>query len=333
VFVKNSDTLYPIGVFGGQVVLIDNAKFSSPVSDFTHGDFSDFVGAAAHSAGTSEWTAIIWAVLWVIQAGFIVPVVIHADACVQFLCADGEQRWRSEPIKFLSRALVMTCRQKQQLAFRHVKSHQGEPFNELADHYAKFFSCGKLDNVSPPCSFPQVLLHNPHALHWLWLSFSQGLDRQAWPPTGDGKMIITTHPTTHQQPQIVPIRNADLWSCSNVSSMAINLRIATANVLTLQDPKKFRRIPVAFTPGRLDFLREAFKKNHYHLIGVQEANASIDSTWQSQACFAFVKEGAVAHESWNFGRRTITLPQTKMKRFHLTANPSPSSTSTKVPFW
>ena len=76
-----------------------------------HGEFSDFVGAAAHSAGTSEWTAIIWAVLWVIQAGFIVPVVIHADACVQFLCADGEQRWRSEPIKFLSRALVMTCRQ------------------------------------------------------------------------------------------------------------------------------------------------------------------------------------------------------------------------------
>ena len=75
---KRSDTLHPIGVFGGQVVLLDNAKFSS------HGDFSDHVGSAAHSAGTSEWTAIIWAVLWVIQAGFIVPVVIHADACVQF---------------------------------------------------------------------------------------------------------------------------------------------------------------------------------------------------------------------------------------------------------
>ena len=104
-------------------------------------------------------------------------------------------------------------------------------------------------------------------------------------------MLITTHPTLLHQPQIVPIRTADLWSCSNVSSVSINLRIATANVLTLQDPKKFRHKPVAFTPGRLDFLREAFKKNQYHLIGVQEANASIDSTWQGGGMFRICQGG------------------------------------------
>ena len=104
-------------------------------------------------------------------------------------------------------------------------------------------------------------------------------------------MLITTHPTLCHQPQIVPIRTADLWSCSNVSSVSINLRIATANVLTLQDPKKCRHKPVAFTPGRLDFLREAFKKNQYHLIGVQEANASIDSTWQGGGMFRICQGG------------------------------------------
>ena len=111
-----------------------------------------------------------------------------------------------------------------------------------------------------------------------------------------------------------------------------NVRIATANVLTLEDPKKFRHKPVAFTSGRLDFLREAFKKNQYHVIGVQETRATFTLLGRVETCFAFVKEDVLAHVLWNYGHQTISSLQTTMNSCLLIANLLFSSTNMRGPY-
>ena len=67
-------------------------------------------------------------------------------------------------------------------------------------------------------------------------------------------------------------------------------------MLTLKDPKKAAKIPVYDLPGRIEYLRDSFYFHKYHLIGVQEANASISAVWSSAKMTRIAQGGPKNHK-------------------------------------
>ena len=105
-----------------------------------------WIGADSKSAGSAEMSAQVWAVMWVMQyfSSLNGPhVVILFDSCYAAAIATAKATPRIQlRLAAILSGLAMALQEQTRVSFHHIKSHDGHPWNELADAGANAASTG-----------------------------------------------------------------------------------------------------------------------------------------------------------------------------------------------
>ena len=89
-------------------------------------------------SNTMELAAVLWALVWVVISCLPCSVCIATDS--MFSCNVAEATWSAgghAQLACMCSSLLPVARQVAEVRFEHVKVHDGNPFNELADGLAK----------------------------------------------------------------------------------------------------------------------------------------------------------------------------------------------------
>ena len=117
-------------------------------------------------SNTMELAAILWALVWVIAFAPGLEVVIEADSLFASNVTTG--RWgegRHTDLGRLCSSFFLIARQLAAVSFAHVKAHDGNPWNELADCLAKRAAWGFCSPLPRPLC---ELLACSDGVSWEW---------------------------------------------------------------------------------------------------------------------------------------------------------------------
>ena len=158
------------------------------------------------------------------------------------------------------------------LRTRHIRGHQGDPYNEMANTFA---NAARLQQKSAPEFLDHLfdlLLDDPDAVQWLWAVRDPAL--AGFAPHGDGATWLVPAPRTacattaenflQGRRAAPPLRQSDASSAATLS-----LGLATHNVLTLNDYSKRGTSTPPQPSARLSHLEVQWAKE-CHLVGLQE---------------------------------------------------------------
>ena len=144
------------------------------------------IGDGACNAHTAELHAMIYALCAVCALDCVTAEIIY-DATTAAAVAQGlMSSARHQQLAHLANNLTMVAKGRCcLLSYRHVKSHRGEPLNELADTVAKATAAGLVE----PFAFEGRLaeVERSGAVEWWWTMVSQP---GALPPKNDDGDIV-----------------------------------------------------------------------------------------------------------------------------------------------
>ena len=139
-------------------------------------------GAQHHSALEAERSALFWALAWALA---------HADGRTRVwtdsLAVVGQTsgQWGGSASSLLAkscRALAHAVEASRDVcfsAFRHVRAHKGDPFNELVDVLAKGHWIADTHIPAPYCSL-HAWVHDG-SIEWMWLLCEATRNPGQWP--------------------------------------------------------------------------------------------------------------------------------------------------------
>ncbi|CAE7691238.1 unnamed protein product [Symbiodinium sp. CCMP2592] len=298
------------GTLQGAQVLVGWAG-APVVLEATH---PHYIHGHSHTALTGEQCALFWAHAWLLQAPRTVPAAIHADCEVALRQATGRYGSATQ------QGLAGACRQVGQAVqavhpkfdpnISHVRSHQGQPCNELVDRLAKHVNH---DGLVYACGSPGLTdlagMCRSGALGWLWLAISAIQSPALWPQyvhSGFTDKDRLTDVSTLSADECRPLFGLprDIAPMSSLTSFCAQLCIFTLNVQSLAEPSS-PEDPTTSSgdfKGRAAFLREQFDHYGAHVVALQEARAKADSTMISQThvryCTAKDSQGNFGVELW-----------------------------------
>jgi ribonuclease HI len=216
----------------------------------------------------SENTACIHALLWLItnmQQYNITTATLHGDSKHCNGTATSTNRFNAydqQHCAQITRSLTQILEQHIHIQYQHVKSHEGQPWNELADVLAKLASNNNYydDAIT---KFPFQHFTDPlQQLPWLWTQHPKhthsmpNLQLQHFTyPNNDPSKFLELVQRHHEKPK-----------CHQSNNYQHQLKIATANVLTLYEGYNKRKQLHA----RSTTLQEQFHKSNYNIIFIQE---------------------------------------------------------------
>ena len=128
----------------------------------------------------SETYAIHQAVKYILTTPY--PAVVHYDNQSAGQAASGEAQLpsRTLPLARATRGLVHMAEAKTQpITFSHVKSHEGAPFNELADDLAKLAAEDKVNTGVPYTLSSEWYSQDSVVSEWAWLLQDTQFKQQA----------------------------------------------------------------------------------------------------------------------------------------------------------
>ena len=137
---------------------------------------------------TMELAAVLWAFVWVVISCPIRNVCIATGFL--FSSNVAEALWGvggHAQLACLCSSLLLTAEQISDVRFEHVKAHEGNPFNELADGLAKRAAGG---SVAPIPADVSCLLVCSDSVSWEWLHGLPPETRGAYPPLRDGSFVF-----------------------------------------------------------------------------------------------------------------------------------------------
>lgn len=161
---------------------------------------------------------------------------------------------------------LSACLPDDGLCIEHVRSHTGDPFNELADWLAKteaqssFFLKRQPVNMQ---TFGSLLQH-------LWMAVAGHHDLPTLTSTGFDVGPCQL-PRDHSMTQVDEPKSA----ISTTHLAQFSLSFATANVRTFYKGD-------AGWPGKLAYVREQFVAHHLNFMGLQETRTEMGSSLQQQ---------------------------------------------------
>eukprot|EP00435_Cladocopium_sp_Y103_P023500 s582_g5.t1 len=230
--------------------------------------------SAAHHIGTtrigsdaSETEALFWAGLWRLARNDGVPTVFVSDSRLVGDQAAGRIGSQIGDLPYQHvRALyqaLQECLPGDLLRVEHVRSHTGDPFNELVDFLAILEGKRSLFLPRQPlhmATFGPVLRH-------LWMIVSHQPDVP----------VLTQNGLDLRHPDLPPADSAPspVLRTKESKPTSFALSFATANVRT------FYRGDQGFA-GKLAYVREQFAAHHLSFIGIQEARTEAGSSFQNQ---------------------------------------------------
>lgn len=143
-----------------------------------------WLGAEEDSIKAGESEAIMWAILWVLQAHQInhaMKVVIYSDSLTVLNTADGSWGGReNDSLNIRLRALyhlLWAVRHGRDLCIHHIRGHQGNYGNEFVDVLAKAIRLGSLEPRVPDINLSYWFHGSTPNIVFAWLPFDT--DRRA----------------------------------------------------------------------------------------------------------------------------------------------------------
>ena len=173
-----------LGNFGGRVCLDTGDNF--------------YIGATDSDAMNAELTALFWALLWVLahHQGLCQPVItIRYDATSAGGIAAGCFNFGGSALGLKTRAVAQLLEQTmgmQRLRWVHVRGHDGQPFNEMADTVAGW--CRESDQHGIPGPRPRWCM-SLNDLNFDWMvMLPMGIRHGSVPPLAAGKLVWNEDP-------------------------------------------------------------------------------------------------------------------------------------------
>ena len=259
----NYDELRYHGWWTGQVCL-----------DSTH---PHFLGALRHDSVTSEASALWWAIAFAFSHHEAVKqVVFHFDALVVGRAMDASYRISS------SHPIVLHLRMFMQglevllgpanVHSIHVKGHQGDPLNEMANSLAFFAATNGL-SPEVPLDVRPLFANNGYVLKWLWALLRVQVDQGSMPPVQDGGFHLLPR---HAQTAMPDSQDWTFgYGCQQQQDVPFIpcAAFATFNVRTLKDPEgTMSQDDYVF--GRQTLLESQLVDHGLTVIGLQETRAT-----------------------------------------------------------
>lgn len=228
---------------------------------------------AAHSIGTSrigsdasETEALFWAGLWRLSCNNVVPTVFVSDSRLIGDQASGRCGSTIKDMPYYNlRAVFQTLHAGlpgQRLRVEHVRSHTGDPFNELVDWLAK--------------REPRKSQYLPRQA--INMQVFQPILRHLWMAAATTPDVPTLTSTGYSIPPI-ELPSQHLRSTPSIlrtgKTLQFNISLGTANVRTFYRGEEGH-------PGKLQHIREQFQAHGLHFLGLQETRCDQGTSFQDQ---------------------------------------------------
>jgi ribonuclease HI len=228
---------------------------------------------AAHSIGTSrigsdasETEALFWAGLWRLSCNNVVPTVFVSDSRLIGDQASGRCGSTIKDMPYYNlRAVFQTLHAGlpgQRLRVEHVRSHTGDPFNELVDWLAKR---EPRKSQYLPKQAINMQVFQPILRH-LWMAAATTPDVPTLTSTGYSIPPIEL-PSQHLRSTPSILRTG--------KTLQFNISLGTANVRTFYRGEEGH-------PGKLQYIREQFQAHGLHFLGLQETRCDQGTSFQDQ---------------------------------------------------
>ena len=259
-----------------------------------------YLGASEHSALHGEQSALAWAAFWALQAPPCRALGFSSDCETAIGQVTGRCGWAgTAELAAAGRHIMQVLasgRPEFQGDVRHVRSHQGQPANELVDGLAKYV-CRQRRGSPDPHQLLLTSWHRSGALPWAWLLVESVLRPSLWPQLC-GFSFVDQDRHTDQDP-LSSEECAHIFGLetpgpetAHPSPVWARFLLVTVNVQSLSDGDK---APVdasdtAF-PGRAAYLREQLAALRVHVASLQETRASVDATITSRSHVRLCRQG------------------------------------------
>ena len=165
-------------------------------------------------------------------------------------------------------SMLLIARQVTDVRFGHVKAHEGNPFNELADCLAKR-AAG--DVVAPLPDDVSSLLACRGSVTWEWLHGLPPAARVAYPPLCDGCFAAFDEARSSVEPcNLIKGDALDVDESACRTDVTACVSFGSFNVCTLGDSGSRSK----FAAGRPALIRRQVRELGVNLLGVQEARSA-----------------------------------------------------------
>ena len=269
-----------------------------------------WLGATQHGALEAEETALCFALLWTVLKKDRPQATMRVDCISAMHRTTGcWQHPEGDRLASTGRSLAHlaeTIGLWRSCDVYHVKSHQGNAWNELADVLAKYCTDSGADWT---LGVDLGSLTRGNVFQDMWLVVEAWKDPSMWPQQQDGFLVDTgvRCPGDIEDPGMF-IRQPDCGPVAKCQSGKWSmLRVFSLNVQTLEstvDPHEGSDFP-----GRVQYLREQFSRCGAHIVGIQEARSCRTECVLSgsfiRLCSGKHSQGHLGVEGWFATRQSV----------------------------
>ena len=243
-------------------------------------DHPNFTGATKHAVDEAEASALLWALIWLLQSGLRVPCHFCFDSLNIGWGASGRwnvrQGWQQgEYLRQLAQyaeALRIGC----PTIFEHVKAHSLQPGNEVVDALAYWLCCKETGASVPEVpSWTPLFDESCRVLPWAWWISQSYFDASL--PNLEQTSYRWDYHDWRGADVVSSLELPD--SLSTGGDMGFRLHLATYNVMTLKSFQKEGEESAG--RGAAHLLRQQLHYAGYHIIGLQETRATQQCTLRS----------------------------------------------------
>ena len=277
------------------------AAVSNPLSeaDMSADEFYG-VGELARDPLSAEAAGMLMVQSWICQSPFTCLHVVHYDNCTVGRCAEGTARWHAKwehECLHTNLCAMRHCLEavKWSIQYEHVKAHEGNPMNEIADSLAKATAKGIFGKLPLPVEVSRVFHHRHFKYAWMTISSSRAIPKPAALRglfKAEGPFVHSKVDTTWWHPNII----------ETTDDVHVSVQVATANVLTLEPGPKSMQLQGLMQQGRISMLQQQFQNAGIHAIGLQECRTQGQAVRHSPTHWVFqsgaTTDGARGCELW-----------------------------------
>eukprot|EP00438_Fugacium_kawagutii_P014335 Skav219412 [mRNA] locus=scaffold377:97500:103085:+ [translate_table: standard] len=167
--------------------------------------------------------------------------------------------------------------------FEHEKAHDGHPWSEAVDSLAKAFAKGVFAPLHLPLEIPLILRNKGFA--YAWLAHSSHV-QAPFPYAFDG-CFKAEGPFFENWSTPVDVTWKPSHAETATEDAIVDIKLATANVLTLEPGSTKQQQCGLMQHGRISTLQAQFRLAGCHIVGLQECRTTGEVTRHSGTHFVF----------------------------------------------
>lgn len=255
----------------------------------THCSDGDFIGACKATVGTAELSAQAWTLAYVayVAKHFLHDKFIELRYDSEYAAAMTRARWEAKDnhgLISLCNGLLNMVSQLTAVTFTHVKSHQGDPWNEAADVICTMAGNGAIRTFGNNHLFREWT-GTPRFAEWAFLYTAREEVLAAYPPFDAESGHLDARPIPAEEE-------------IKLEASIISRRIDAANQPQKQDASSewistaSLNIQTLARTGKRNALAEQFRQHGIAIVGLQETRSESNTHFVSHG-WLFIGSAAI----------------------------------------